>query len=177
MKISKKINLQVTAIILSLISFFIILNVVLVTSSYNKLSQYIGDTYHNQSISTIDDIIHILKATTEKVSSDEKIIEVLYNNRNNTISTNEDIDIMESQINLFEKILEPFSFIQTINIINLQGNYLFSDGNLYEQLNKDNYPWLYEDTYSYNLDKPFITNLHKDINTNKYMIEIEEFTF
>lgn len=174
MKISKKINLQVTAIILSLISFFIILNVVLVTSSYNKLSQYIGDTYHNQSISTIDDIIHILKATTEKVSSDEKIIEVLYNNRNNTISTNEDIDIMESQINLFEKILEPFSFIQTINIINLQGNYLFSDGNLYEQLNKDNYPWLYEDTYSYNLDKPFITNLHKDINTNKYIISVVE---
>ena len=85
MEFSKKINIRLTEIIFTLISFIIIINIALITYSSNKLSKFIGDTYYTQIISSIDNMTNILKATAEKISYDEKILKVLNENRCNYI--------------------------------------------------------------------------------------------
>ena len=85
MEFSKKINIRLTEIIFTLISFIIIINIALIIYSSNKLSKFIGDTYYTQIISTIDNMTNILKATAEKISYDEKILKVLNENRCNYI--------------------------------------------------------------------------------------------
>ena len=85
MEFSKKINIRLTEIIFTLISFIIIINIALIIYSSNKLSKFIGDTYYTQIISTIDNMTNILKATAEKISYDEKILKGLNENRCNYI--------------------------------------------------------------------------------------------
>ncbi|CDM67572.1 Hypothetical protein CM240_0405 [Clostridium bornimense] len=177
MKISKKINLQLTAIILASISFIIIINIALITYSSNKLSKFIGNTYYTQVISTIDNMTNILKATAEKISYDEKILKVLNENRDTSISSEEDIELIKNQINSFEEIINPLPFIKTINIVNLKGEYLFSHGTLYEQMDIKNRPWFFENEYLNNQKNSFITDIYKNLNAEQYIISVVKYIY
>lgn len=177
MEFSKKINIRLTEIIFTLISFIIIINIALIIYSSNKLSKFIGDTYYTQIISTIDNMTNILKATAEKISYDEKILKVLNENRCATISHEEDIELIKNQINSFEEIINPLPVIKTINIVNLQGEYLFSHGTLYEQIDIKNRPWFFENESLDNVKNSFITDIYKDLNTEQYIISVVKYIY
>lgn len=176
MNLAKKTRTRLTLSIISLISFLIVTNLILMLYSSRKLSNFIIKLYDIQVTKNISNFIDISKATTKKLSLDEKIIRVLYDNKNKTINSDTDKEILKNQITLYEKILEPITFIKNINIVNIEGEYLFSNEILHESFDIKARPWL-KDKNSLNFNEPFITNIYEDLYTGEETISVINFIY
>ena len=72
--------------------------------------------------------------------------------------------------------MESSSFVETINIVSLQGNYLFSNGVLYENFDLTKRPWFNEKILHDNSGTN-ITDMHMDYSTGLDTIAIVSFIY
>lgn len=89
------------------------------------MSYLVGNTFNLKSI----------------LNENEAIIDLLDSNREYSQLDSYESGAMQNQINDFEGILKPLTFVDTINIANIPGSYLFSKGLLYEDFNVNNREW------------------------------------
>ncbi|MDA3731991.1 EAL domain-containing protein [Niameybacter massiliensis] len=176
MEISKKINKRLTRTTSIIIPIFIIIIIILITYGSNKISSFTTASHYRQLTEDVQNYSSILKAVTQQVGADEEIIHFL-----DHFLTTESIDqknflALKNQIALYENILQPITFINTINIVSLPGQYLVSSGTLFEDFDVTKRPWFKEE-YLDNYQDPIITSAHKDYTTGKYAISIIKFIY
>ena len=135
-----------------------------------------ADVHLNQITIQLEKEIRLLKSTTEKIAENDKIVEILDQNRSfDQLDDEEKSSIME-QINLYEQNLKSSKFVDTVNLISLSGDYLFSKGKIYNDFKLSDRPW-YKEEYLESDNSSFLTEMHKDFSTSKETIAIVSFIY
>ena len=135
-----------------------------------------ADVHLNQITIQLEKEIRLLKSTTEKIAENDKIVEILDQNRSfDQLDDEEKSSIME-QINLYEQNLKLSKFVDTVNLISLSGDYLFSKGKIYNDFKLSDRPW-YKEEYLESDNSSFLTEMHKDFSTSKETIAIVSFIY
>lgn len=171
LNLPKKINNKLIIISVIFMTIFISATMTLVHFMLDNVIQLTADVHYNQVSRQLGKEIDLLKATTEKIATNENIINLLDNNRTFDQLSDEEKQLMMDQINIFEKILESSRFVDTVNIVSLSGHYLFSKGVLYESFYLTERPWFKED-YLTQYTPSIVTNIHRDFSTGKATIGI-----
>lgn len=176
MKDRFQINRKLVAIAIIFMLIFIIASTGLINIILDNDVKLTSDVHFKQSTIQLEKDISLLRSTTEKISKNDKIIEIFTNNPSFDQLDNEEKSIIMEQINLYEQNLESSSFVDTVNIINIHGNYLFSKGTTYDNFKLDDRPWFKQEYFKLNKDS-FITEIHKDFITGKDTISIVSFIY
>lgn len=176
MLFSKKINVRLIIIAGIFMIIFILANSFFVESILDKGVELTCNVHYNQISSSLEEEINLLKDVTEKIATDNKIISILNENRDFKELSEEESKIILNEINTFEGVLESSSFVETINIVSLSGQYLFSNGILYENVDLTERPWFKEE-FSNGNRSGFITDMHKDYTTGLDTIAIVSFIY
>lgn len=115
-----------------------------------------------------------LFVSTEKIANDKNVIEIL--NENNSFSDldKSEIVVMNDKINVFEGFLQALSFVDTINIASVKGDYLFSKGTITGDFDVSERPW-FKDDFLYGENETQLATIHKDFNTGKDVLSIISF--
>lgn len=172
----KKINKVLSRIILLLILILIFVNILLFSYSSKKAAEYTCNIHFEKALTDIDGFKVLLETTSKKVASNERIVSLLDNHRN-IESLSEDVTLdMIYEINLFEEIVNTLSFIRNVNIVSLQGEYLFSNKILYDNFDLTKRPW-FKPEYLNNHTETVISEIHKDFTNNKYAVSIVQFIY
>nr|WP_307991834.1 EAL domain-containing protein [uncultured Niameybacter sp.] len=171
-QINKKLAfISFVLMIIFISSYLGLINVIL-----DKVIQLTAEVHYNQVTTELTKDIAILRSTIEKISSNQKIIHILNNNRSFDQLDNNEKNTLMDQINLYEQYLESSPYIDTVNIVSLSGNYLFSKGHIYENFILKDRPW-YKKAYLDNQQPIIITDIHKDLTTNKDTIAMISFIY
>lgn len=176
MNLLRKINYKLIIISFVFMTIFISANSLLIDLIVDNVIQLTADVHYNQVSRQLEKEIDLLKATTEKIATNENIIYLLNHNRTFDQLSDEEKSVMMDQINIFEKILESSRFVDTVNIVSLSGNYLFSKGVLYESFKLNERPW-FKDDYLIEYTPSIVTDIHRDFSTGKDTIGIVSFIY
>ena len=148
----------------------------LINFTLNNGVKLTADVHLNQITIQLEKEINLLKSTTKKIAESNDILEILDQNRSfDQLDDEEKVIIME-QINLYEQNLKSSKFVDTVNLISLSGDYLFSKGKIYNNFKLSDRPW-YKEEYLELDDNSFITEIHNDFSTNKNTIAIVSFIY
>ena len=176
MKDNFQINRKLIIIAIIFMFIFIVASTALINIILDNDVKLTSDVHFKQATLQLEKDISLLRSTTEKISENDKIIEIFANNPSFEQLDNEEKSIIMEQINLYEQNLESSKFVDTINLINLSGDYLFSKGMIYNNFKLTDRPWFKEEYLSLN-EHNFITEMHKDFSTGKDTIAIVSFIY
>lgn len=171
-----KINIRLVMIVIGFMIIFVTGNNFLVNIILDKSVELTCNVYYNQISSRVHDEIDLLKITTEKIATDQKIINILDDNRRFEDLSKEESDLILEEIDTFEGILEVSSFAKTINIASLTGDYLSSKGIISEYFDLTRRPW-FEEEYLTSKPGTIITDIHRDFTTGLDTIAIVSFIY
>lgn len=170
----KKINKVLSRIILLLILILIFVNILLFSYSSKKAAEYTYNIHFEKALIDINGFEELLEAASKKVASNERIISLLDNHRSiESLSEKDKLDMIY-EIELFEEIVNTLSFIRNVNIVSLQGEYLFSNKILYDNFNLAARPW-FKPEYLNNHNETIISEVHTDFTNDKYAVSIVQF--
>lgn len=135
-----------------------------------------ANVHYNQMSNQLTRDVEVLKSMTEKISTNQTIVDILERNHEYQLLTKDDIDDIMLQIDNFETLLNTYPFAETLNIVSLQGEYLFTGGELYNNFILPARPWFKEE---YLIENPgtIITDLHTDYSTGREAIGIVTFIY
>ena len=170
------INRKLIIIAITFMFIFILASTALINIILDNDVKLTSDVHFKQATLQLEKDISLLRATTEKIAKNNKIIDIFANNPYLNQLDNEEKSIIMEQINLYEQNLEASKFVDTINLINLSGDYLFSKGMIYDNFKLSDRPWFKEEYLSLN-ENSFITEIHKDFSTGKDTIAIVSFIY
>lgn len=171
MNLLKKIAIKLTLIIIIFMLIIFTTNIILLNNSFKRNIEFTCEAKYHEIVNSLEKTVKMLELTTEKISNNEKIIEILDTNREFDDLDKEDTTLMMNQINAFEGILKSLTFVETINITSIQGNYLFSNGVLYKNFKTEDRPWFTEELINNN-GKSIISDIHSDYNTGRKSMSV-----
>lgn len=172
----KKLSKVLSSIIIILILTLIVVNILLFSYSSKKAAEYTYTVHSENTIDNIDNFGNLLKAAAEKVANNNRIISLLDKHRNIESFSEEDKLDMTYEIDLSEKIVNTISFIRTVNIVSLQGKYLFSNKTLYDNFDLTKRPWFKPEFLTNHADT-VISEVHTNFTNGKYAISIIQFIY
>lgn len=176
MKDKFQINRKLIIIAIIFMFIFIVASTALINIILDNDVKLTSDVHFKQATLQLEKDISLLRSTTEKISENDKIIEIFAKNPSFDQLDNEEKSIIMEQINLYEQNLESSKFVDTINLINLSGDYLFSKGMTYNNFKLTDRQWFKEE-YLFLNEYSFITEMHKDFSTGKDTIAIVSFIY
>lgn len=171
MSFLKKMNIKLTLIISIFMLIILISNISILNNNFKKSIQFTCEAQYDEIIANLDETVKILEVITKKIATNEKIIEILDNNKSFTDLGLEDTDLMTNQINIFEEILGSLTFVKTINITSIPGKYLFSNGLIYNNFDVESRPWFTDELLNNNGDT-IISDIHTDYNSGEATMSI-----
>lgn len=175
LKLLTKVNIKLTGIISIFITILFLGNIVFLDYNLDKNIEYTCMEHYNSTLRHLNNTFEALLITTESISNNDNIINVLENNKSFDDLTEAEIEQMKSHINAFEGLIKSLSFVNTINISSLKGDYLFSKGIFYEDFNVNERPWFRDEYMLYNQQEPIVSAIHKDFNSDKETFSILSF--
>ncbi|MGL5347988.1 MAG: bifunctional diguanylate cyclase/phosphodiesterase [Peptostreptococcaceae bacterium] len=170
----KKIYKKLTYIILISMLLLITANVVLLLLISDKYTKEFFNAEANAIYNDISVITDSLKKASYDVANNKEIISILEDNNDFYDISQQDKSNMLDEISLSEGFLHNLSFVDTINIISVKGNYLFSNGALFNDFYISDRPW-YHDSMLNSKYEPFSVPIHKDYTTGEYTTSIVSF--
>ena len=135
-----------------------------------------ANVHYDQIVGNLEEYVRMLKKSVEKISSNDQIIKILEENKDVKDLSSEDIETVMGQIDTLEGILSNMTFVNTINIVSLDGKYLFSKGNLYEDFELTERVW-FKNEYLENKVDTIITTIHTDYTTKESTIAMVSFIY
>ncbi|MGL5086371.1 MAG: EAL domain-containing protein, partial [Clostridium sp.] len=171
MNFLKKINMRLTSIITIFIITILILNMKILSNGFNKSMEYIFESQYSEIKYEVSKTLKLLKIITDKISCNDEIIEILEANRNAIEQESSDSKLIQNQVDTFQGVLETLTFVDTINIINIPGKYLVSNGAIYENFDVSERPW-YNLGVTDDKQETFISDIHKHYTTGRYEMSI-----
>lgn len=171
----KKFNIKVLIFSILFVSFFVYANLILLGEAQKRNTVLVGELFYEQISNRLEKDNEIIKNLVAKISNSETIKNILTNNIEYTeLSQTEKNQILE-QINIFEGVLDELSFVNSVNIVSIKGNYLFSNGQIYDDFDIRTRSWFKEEYLNPNKDNVIVTNIHEDFTTNKNTMSYVEF--
>lgn len=171
MSFLKKMNIKLTLIISIFMIIILVSNILILKNNFKKSIEFTCEAQYDEIIYSLDENIKILEVITKKISENENIIEILDNNRSFTELDSSDTNLMRNQINIFEEILDSLTFVKTINITSIPGEYLFSNGLIYKNFKVESRPWFTEELLGNN-GETIISDIHIDYNSAESTMSI-----
>ena len=149
--------------------FFCNLMIEYILDSNMKL---VCDVYYEQISSKVKNDILLLKSANEYLTENEVIIEYLKNadQLSDNIFTERQEVLYE--VKNIEKILTTISFIDSINIVDLENRYLFSKGRETEGFDITTRPWYDKNFFTSHNKSSKITEKHIDYSKGEKTISI-----
>lgn len=175
---NKKMHINGKLIAIGIIFMFVFMaaSLFLINIVFNNGITLTANVHLDQITEQLETDIELLQSTTEKIAQNDKIVKILDENRSFEQLDEEEKSIIMEQINLYEQNLKATNLVETVNLISLSGDYLFSKGNTYENFKLSDRPWFKEEYL--NLDKTtFLTEIHEDFTTKKETIGIVSFIY
>lgn len=172
MNLVKKINYKLILISFLFTAMFILSTNVLVNRILDNVIELTADVHYNQVSRQLKNDFEILGETTEKIATSDEVSKILEENQSIDQLDDTDKMAMEFSVNLFNQILEAMPFIEnSISIVSLPGQYLFSNGTLYERFDLADRRWFKQEYLEKGLQK-FVTEVYDDFVTGKKTISI-----
>lgn len=169
-QVNRKLNIiAIVFMLLFIVATSVLMNIIL--DSDVKLT---ANVHLNQVTSQLIKEINLLKITTEKISENNMIIDILDENRSFSDLSEEEKYIIIDQINLYEHNLKASRFVNNINLTSLSGEYLFSKGKICSDFKLNDRSWFNDGQLQ---EKNFITDIHIDFTSNKETISIVSFIY
>ena len=172
----KKIDFKIITISLLFVIISMCVNFGLIQVMIDKSIASTANVHYNQIVGNLEEYVRMLKKSVEKISSNDQIIKILEENKDVKDLSSEDIETVMGQIDTLEGILSNMTFVNTINIVSLDGKYLFSKGNLYEDFELTERVW-FKNEYLENKVDTIITTIHTDYTTKESTIAMVSFIY
>lgn len=171
---TKKINIKLAIIGVTFMILLLLTNSILMEYGLEKSTHLTYKAHYKEAQERLSYDIELLKDIVYKLAHNSKIIDTLDSNK-----TYEELDKFEksdviSEMESFEGYLKNLIFIDTINIISYEGDYLIAKGKVFNNFKLLDRPWGREE-YFKDKSESIVTNVHKDFNTGKYSISIVQF--
>ena len=176
MNLFRKINRKLILISIIFMTVFISATSLLIDDMLDSVIELTADVHYNQLSRQLEKEFAILESITEKIATNENVIDLLDQNRSFDQLSTEENALMMDQINIFENVLDSARFVETVNIVSLSGDYLFSKGSLYESFFLTERPW-YKEEYLTEDTSSIVTDIHRDFNTGRDTIGIVSFIY
>ena len=176
MNLFRKINRKLILISIIFMTVFISATSLLIDDMLDSVIELTADVHYNQLSRQLEKEFAILESITEKIATNENVIDLLDQNRSFDQLSTEENALMMDQINIFENVLDSARFVETVNIVSLSGDYLFSKGSLYESFFLTERPW-YKEEYLTEYTSSIVTDIHRDFNTGRDTIGIVSFIY
>lgn len=141
-----------------------------------KSADIISDLHFKSSTLGMNEFETMLKTTAEKIANNKRIVTLLNSHRTLGSYTEANIEDMKTEISIFEGALNTLSFIKTVNIISLDGDYLFSNKTFINDFILEARPWFNSEDLAVNKDA-FFSNLHKDYSSGRYTTSVIKYIF
>ncbi len=171
----KKFNIKIIILSILFVSFYTLANLIFLERAKENNISIVSDVFYEQITNRIKKDIGILKNLVDNISNNEKIKNILIENDDYNDLDQEEKDIMIEQINMFEGIMSELSFVNTINVASVDGDYLFSSGTLHKGFDVASRPWFKEEYLRPTQNKFVITDVHQDFITKKNTMSIVRF--
>ena len=171
----KKFNIKIIILSILFVSFYTLANLIFLERAKENNISIVSDVFYEQITNRIKKDIGILKNLVDNISNNEKIKNILMENDDYRDLDKEEKDIMIEQINMFEGIMSELSFVNTINVASVDGDYLFSSGTLHKGFDVSSRPWFKEEYLRPTQNKFVITDVHQDFTTKKNTMSIVRF--
>lgn len=172
----KKIDFKIIIISLLFVIISMCVNFGLIQVMIDKSIASTANIHYGQIVGNLKEYVRMLKKSVEKISSNEQIIKILEENKDVNDLSSEDIETVTGQIDTLEGIISNMTFVNTINIVSLDGKYLFSKGNLYEDFELTERAW-FKNEYLENKVETIITTIHTDYTTKESTIAMVSFIY
>ena len=130
------------------------------------------DVYYEQISSKVKSDISLLKSANEYLTKNEIIVDYLKNGNKNSKDTSLEKQKVANEIKSIEKILSTISFVDSINIVDLENKHLFSKVGEIENFDIATRSWYDEKFFKTHNDSSIITDGHIDYITEKETIAI-----
>lgn len=130
------------------------------------------DVYYEQISSKVKSDISLLKSANEYLTKNEIIVDYLKNGNKNSKDTSLEKQKVANEIKSIEKILSTISFVDSINIVDLENKHLFSKVGEIENFDIATRSWCDEKFFKTHNDSSIITDGHIDYITEKETIAI-----
>ena len=171
-----QINKKLISIAIVFMFIFILASSNLVDIILDSGVKLTANVHLNQIVYNLEKEITVLESITKKISENKKIIEILDENRTFIELDNEEKEVIMEQINLYEQNLKAAKFVDTVNLVSLSGDYLFSKGKIYNDFKLSDRPW-FKKEYLYLNENSYISEMHEDFSTSKNTIAIVSFIY
>lgn len=152
------------------------MNIFLLSYISTKSTDIISNLHFKSATIGMYEFEEMLKTTAEKVANNKQIVTLLNSHRTIDSYTEATIEDMKNEISIFEGALNTLSFIKTVNIISLEGDYLFSNETFINDFVLEDRPWFNSEDLDVNKDA-FFSNLHGDYSSGKYTASVIKYIF
>ena len=169
-------NIKLVAMGTIFIFLLIVTNGILMKYGLQRGAEFTYQSYYKERKSELQEDIGLVKGIIQKLAQNRIIVQMLEEKRNfNDISQSEKNKIIfEGEKNRND--LKSLIFINTIDIINERGQYLFSKDEIETNSDLMSMPWIKEEYFNMK-DESIVTEVYKDLNTGKYKISIVRFIY
>ncbi|MBS4957106.1 MAG: EAL domain-containing protein [Clostridium sp.] len=173
---TRKMNIKLVAMGTIFIFLLIVTNGILMKYGLQRGAEFTYQSYYKERKSELQEDIGLVKGIIQKLAQNRIIVQMLEEKRNfNDISQSEKNKIIfEGEKNRND--LKSLIFINTIDIINERGQYLFSKDEIKTNSDLMSMPWIKEEYFNMK-DESIVTEVYKDPNTDKYKISIVRFIY
>lgn len=145
---------------------------IMIESILNTNMKLVCDVYYEQISSKVKSDISLLKSANEYLANNEIVVEYLREKNKDQRNIKREREKVLNEVRDIEKILSTISFIDSINIIDIENKYLFSKGIEKENFDITTRPWYDEISFNAHVTESQITSKHIDYNTGKETISI-----
>ncbi len=118
--------------------------------------------------------VSILKDTASSLAADTDIVNTLQRISNYGYRIGDE-EILQDNINNFLYIMSNLSFVQSIGIISIPGEFIVSDSVLVKNYRMSDRPWFDEDLYTPN--HAYLTDIYTNLLEEKYTCSVVKFIY
>lgn len=148
--------------------FLVATNGILMEYGLRKSVEFIYTTHYKEAKKMLAQEVYILEDILNKISKDEKLINILDNNKGINDLTKEDLKEGFSEAKYIQENLKNIALLNSINIVNVKENYVFHSDKLNESLSFIDYK--FDDLEFNKKHSKVITDIYTEPLTGNYMI-------
>lgn len=173
---TKKINLRLALIGIVFMGLLVLTNGILMEYGLRKSVEFTYNTHYKEAKRILNQEVYILKDIANRITGDEKLINILKNNRNINDLTEEETKQVFNEIAYIQEYLKDLIFINCVTVVNVPGEYLFYSGKLIGNSNVvENYKLK---NFEFSKKNPQImTGIYTDPKSEKYTIAVINFIY
>ncbi|OOB76864.1 MAG: hypothetical protein BEN19_03670 [Epulopiscium sp. Nuni2H_MBin003] len=133
---------------------------------------FISEMQTSDLIVQFDENLELLKSVSESLAENKIIIDIMQ--KANTYDyTQIDIQLLSDSLQSYYNILDDFSFVRSVSIINMQHNFIVSNEVFVTNYSIEERPWYYPEIFEE--DEPIITEIYENVSTNSLTSSIVNF--